>query len=249
MDLDDEQLLRYSRQIMLPQWDVAGQEKLLGARVLIVGLGGLGTVCAMYLAAAGVGHLVLVDFDAVDLTNLQRQIAHGMADIGRPKVESARATLLGLNPQVQITSIAEKLSPENIKRQVQEADVVIDACDNFATRFLINESCVREGKPLVSGAAIRFEGQVSVFFGYRADSPCYRCLYTDEGELPGTCSENGIIAPLAGVIGSMQALEALKVIAGVGVTLEGKLLVVDALHNDWRQLRLRKDPDCPVCGS
>ncbi len=247
IDLDDEQLLRYSRQIMLPQWDVAAQEKILASRVLIIGMGGLGSVCAMYLGAAGVGHLILVDFDRVDLSNLQRQIAHGMQDIGRTKVASARDTLQALNPGVQVTPLATRLSPEELLAQVRQVDAVVDACDNFATRFLVNQCCVEAGKPLISGAAIRFEGQLGVFAGHRPESPCYRCLYGDDTELPGTCAENGIIAPLVGVIGSLQALEALKVIAGIGTTLEGQLLVVDALHTEWRRLRLKKDPECPVC--
>ncbi len=247
MDMDDEQLLRYSRQIMLPQIDVAGQAKLAAARVLVLGMGGLGSPCAMYLAAAGVGHLVLVDFDHVDLSNLQRQIIHRTADIGRPKVDSARDTLIALNPQTRISTLAGRLSSEDLSRQIVQVDAVVDASDNFDTRFMINQACVTNRKPLISGAAIRFEGQLGVFQGYLPDLPCYRCLYSDEGELPGTCSENGIIAPLAGVIGSLQALETLKVITGAGRPLEGQLLVIDALTMEWRGIRLRKDPNCPVC--
>lgn len=247
--MNDEQLLRYSRQIMLPQVDVAGQRKLLESRVLIVGMGGLGSPVAMYLAAAGVGQLILADFDTVDLSNLQRQILHGSNDIGRPKVESARETLRVLNPEVKVETIIERLEGEALAKQVSEVDLVVDATDNFTTRFILNDACVAARKPLVSGAAIRMEGQVSVFHNEREDSPCYRCLYKDEGELAETCSENGVLAPVVGIIGAVQATEALKVLLGIGETLGGRLLLLDALTMEWRSLKLRKDMACPACGA
>lgn len=245
--MDDEQLLRYSRQIMLPQVGVEGQQRLLDARALIVGLGGLGSPAAMYLAAAGVGRLVLVDDDRVDLSNLQRQVIHTTEDLGRPKVHSARDTVRALNPQVEVTVIQARLEPAQLLEQVRQCDVVLDASDNFATRFAVNDACVQAGVALVSGAAIRMEGQVAVFLPDRAASPCYRCLYKDQGELEETCSENGILAPLAGIVGSIQAMEAMKVLMGLGDPLCGRLLLLDAHTMDWRTLRLPKDPRCPVC--
>jgi molybdopterin/thiamine biosynthesis adenylyltransferase len=245
--MDDNQLLRYSRQIMLPQFDIQGQETLLQARALIIGLGGLGSPIAMYLAAAGVGHLVLVDFDRVDLSNLQRQIIHSTADIDKYKTDSARETLLALNPDIQISVINRQLEREELVQQVTQADMVIDATDNFPVRFLINDVCVEKNTPLVSGAAIRTEGQVSVFLN-DGKSPCYRCLYRDENEPAATCSESGVLAPLVGIIGSIQAIEALKILTGVGEPLNGRLLFVDALTMEMRTLKLPKDPACPVCG-
>lgn len=245
--MDDEHLLRYSRQIMLPQVDVTGQERLLDSTALLIGLGGLGSPAAMYLAAAGVGHLILVDFDAVDLSNLQRQIIHCLADIGRPKVESARDTLLALNPDIKITCINKKLDAQSLADFVQQADVVLDGCDNFATRFAVNQACVEQRTPLVSGAAIRMEGQVAVFQNNRPDGPCYQCLYKDEGEEELRCSENGVLAPMVGIIGSIQATEAIKVLLDIGESLDGWVLVVDALHSDWRRLKLKQDPQCSVC--
>lgn len=247
--MDKAQLLRYIQQILLPEWGIQGQQKIAAGRVLIVGLGGLGSPVAMYLAAAGVGHLVLVDFDRVDLSNLQRQIIHHTAAIGRPKVESARDTLLKLNPAVQITTIDHALEGELLAEQVGLADVVVDASDNFATRFAINAACVARMRPLVSGAAIRTHGQVTVFNPSSEASPCYRCLYRDDEEALETCTQTGVLAPVVGVIGSIQALETLKLLAGVGISLEGRLLVWDALTMDWRTLRLRRDPYCPVCAA
>lgn len=246
--MDDEQLLRYSRQIMLPQVDIKGQQRLLDSRVLVAGLGGLGSPAAMYLAAAGVGTLVLADFDEVDLSNLQRQIAHRSADIGRPKVDSARDTLLALNPDINVIAIDGRLEGKALKEQLAATDVVVDATDNFATRFQLNEACAAARVPLVSGAAIRMEGQVSVFHHERDDSPCYRCLYRDEGELEQTCSENGVLAPVVGIIGAVQATETIKILLGIGATLGGRLLLFDALSMEWRTLRLRKDTQCPICG-
>jgi molybdopterin/thiamine biosynthesis adenylyltransferase len=246
--MNDQQLLRYSRQILLPHVDVAGQQKLSSARVLIIGLGGLGSPVATYLAAAGVGELVLVDFDTVDLSNLQRQIIHTTGSVGTPKVESARARIFELNPEVKVVTIATRLEGDALKREVSAATIVVDCTDNFKARFELNEACVRAGTPLVSGAAIRFEGQVSVFNNDGA-SPCYRCLYREEGEEELRCSENGILAPVVGVIGTLQATEVLKMIIGIGESLNGRLMIFDALTMEWRTIKLRRDPACPVCGS
>ena len=244
--MNDEQLLRYSRQIMLPQIDVSGQEKLLASRVLIIGMGGLGSPIAMYLAAAGIGHLVLVDDDVVELSNLQRQIVHGTEDIGRSKVESAQQTIHQLNPEIKVTSYAERLDTQKLSDEIAAADIVIDGTDNFTTRFALNESSVKNKTPLVSGAAIRMEGQVSVF-NKTPESPCYRCLYKDEGELDTSCSTNGVLSPVVGIIGSIQAIEAIKILLDIGETLDGKLLVLDAFTMEWRTLKLKKDPSCPIC--
>ncbi len=245
--MNDEQLLRYNRHIMLPQLGIEGQQKLRDAHVLIIGLGGLGSPASMYLASAGVGQLTLVDDDTVELTNLQRQIVHRCKNIGENKVDSARTNLLEINPDVNITTLAKRLDEKSLQQQVKLADVVLDACDNFETRFLINKVCVAQKKPLVSGAAIQFEGQVSVFDSRQPDSPCYSCLYPATGEDNATCSENGILAPVVGIIGSTQALEAIKIICGIGKPVIGKLLLLDALSLQWRSMNLKKDPDCPVC--
>lgn len=246
--LNDDQLLRYSRQIMLPEVDLEGQEKLLAAKVLVLGLGGLGSPVAMYLAAAGVGNLVLADFDTVDLSNLQRQIVHTQARIGVNKAESAAQTLRALNPEVQIECITHHLDADALTELVQDMTLVVDCTDSFATRFALNAACAKAKVPLVSGAAIRLEGQVAVFDFRQQDAPCYRCLY-EESEEDLTCAANGVLAPLVGVIGSMQALEAIKLIAGFGVSLAGKLLVFDARYSQWRELRLARDPECPVCAN
>jgi adenylyltransferase/sulfurtransferase len=245
--MDDPQLLRYSRQILLPQIGLEGQQRLLSARVLIIGVGGLGSPVAMYLAASGVGHLVLVDYDMVELSNLQRQIAHTTERLGMHKVTSAQRALAALNPEVQVTAIAGQLDPEALEEQVRQADAVVDCSDNFATRFALNRVCVANRTPLISGAAIRLEGQVTVFRADRADSPCYRCLYRDMDELGESCSQTGVLAPLVGIIGSVQATETIKVLLDIGETLAGRLLVLDALNMEWRSIKLRKDPDCPVC--
>lgn len=245
--MNDQQLLRYSRQIMLPDVDIEGQEKLLAARVLIIGLGGLGSPVAMYLAAAGAGHLVLADFDTVDLSNLQRQIAHTTDRIGQTKVESAAKALRELNPDVQITCITQALDTESLALQIANVDVVVDCCDNFTTRFAVNAACVVAKVPLVSGAAIRLEGQVAVFDNRDPNCPCYRCLYDEESEENTTCAANGVLAPLVGIIGSMQALETIKLIVGFGKTLAGKLLIFDARYSQWRELKLPKDKNCPTC--
>jgi adenylyltransferase/sulfurtransferase len=247
--MDDPTLLRYSRQILLPQVGAEGQQRLADSRALIIGLGGLGSPAAMYLAAAGVGRLAIADDDRVDLSNLQRQIVHRTHAIGRAKTDSARETLAGLNPLVEIITLSQRLSDAALDEQVAAADVVLDCSDNFATRFAINAACVRQRTPLISGAAIRLEGQIAVFRPERDDSPCYRCLYKDEAELDETCTQTGVLAPLVGIIGSMQAMEAMKVLLDLGETLTGRLLLLDAERMEWRSLRLTKDPQCPVCGS
>jgi len=246
--LKDEQLLRYSRQIMLPEVEIAGQEAWLNASVLIVGVGGLGSPVSMYLAAAGVGKLVLVDDDVVELTNLQRQIVHNTDTIGMSKVESARQTIAALNPDTEIVAIPKRLSDQQLAEQIADVDLVLDCTDNFSTRFAVNDACVQHKKPLVSGAAIRLEGQVAVFDSRQEDAPCYRCLYREGSDENLTCSESGVLAPLVGIIGSVQAMEALKVLAEVGEPLVGKLLLLDGRYMDWRSLKLRRDPECPCCG-
>lgn len=235
---------------MLPQMDIAGQQRLMQSHALIIGLGGLGSPVAMYLASAGVGQLTLVDFDTVDLSNLQRQIVHRHSDIGRAKVDSAADTLHALNPEIKINTLDKKLTDEALAQAVRQADVVIDACDNFATRFAINQACVSTHTPLVSGAAIRLEGQVSVFPNTpdeASNAPCYRCLYDDIPEAEARCSETGVLAPLVGIIGSIQATEALKLLSGLGTSLAGRLLTLDASTLEFREIRLRRDPQCPIC--
>jgi molybdopterin-synthase adenylyltransferase len=244
--MDDSQLLRYSRQILLPEIGIEGQQRLRDASALIIGVGGLGSPAAMYLAAAGMGRLELVDDDRVDLSNLQRQIAHTTAAIDEPKVASAKRTLEALNPEVDVVTQAHRLDDRALAEAVARATVVLDCSDNFATRFAVNAACQAAARPLVSGAAIRWEGQVAVF-GAVPGGPCYRCLYSEDGVDDMRCSENGVAAPLVGVIGSMQALEALKLVCGAGEGLHGRLLVFDGLRLQWRELRLRRDPACPVC--
>lgn len=245
--MNDNQLLRYSRQIMLPQVDIEGQQKLLAANVLIIGAGGLGSPAAIYLAAAGVGNIVIYDNDVVDLSNLQRQIAHHTADIGADKVISTRQTLNQLNPDIQVRAVKQRLEGEQLELEVSQADVVLDCSDNFSTRFAINNACVKQQTPLVSGAAIRFEGQVTVFTPGQNDSPCYNCLYSSDGEELQNCATNGVIAPVTGVVGSVQALEAMKLIMNIGETLTGRLLLLDGLTMEWNTMKLRKNPNCPTC--
>ncbi|WP_029147798.1 molybdopterin-synthase adenylyltransferase MoeB [Methylophilus sp. 5] len=248
--MQDDLLLRYSRHIMLPQIEYAGQEKLTQSHALIVGAGGLGAPVAMYLAAAGVGTLTICDFDQVDLTNLQRQIIHTTASVGQNKALSARATIAGLNPEVKVNVETIRLSAEALAGGVSVADVVIDCSDNFATRYLLNELCFKHKTPLVSGAAIRFEGQLSVFDFRHDESPCYHCLYPDVGDDQALrCADNGVFAPLVGMIGTAQAAEALKVLLNIGHTMQGRLLLLDALSAEWRTIRLKKDSSCTVCGS
>jgi molybdopterin/thiamine biosynthesis adenylyltransferase len=245
--MNDDQLLRYSRQIMLPQVDFAGQEKLLASRALVIGAGGLGSPAAMYLAAAGIGQLAIADHDVVDLSNLQRQLLHRNSDIGRAKTASARDTLLSINPDIQITALPVSLQDAALDEQVRLADVVLDCSDNFATRFSVNAACVNQRTPLVSGAAIRMQGQLAVFDSRKENSPCYSCLYKEGEDAEQTCAETGVLAPLVGIIGSMQALEAIKLILSVGNSLAGRLVVFDGLQHEWRTLKLLRDPACPVC--
>lgn len=247
--LTDEQLLRYSRQIMLPDVEINGQETWLNSSVLVLGLGGLGSPVAMYLAAAGVGELVLVDDDEVELSNLQRQIAHHTKRIGQPKVDSARNTVAALNPDVKVRTIYSRLNETELNSLVATVDLVVDCTDNFTTRFAINRACFSHKKPLVSGAAIRMEGQVAVYDPVNPESPCYQCLYKEGEDENLTCSESGVLSPVVGIIGSIQALEALKVLASVGKSLAGRLMLLDAKTMEWRTLKLRKDPKCKVCSS
>lgn len=247
--MQDDLLLRYSRHIMLPQIEYAGQEKLTQSHALIIGAGGLGAPVAMYLAAAGVGTLTICDFDQVDLTNLQRQIIHTTSAVGQNKALSAQATIASLNPEITVHVETTRLSEEALAVRVAAADVVIDCSDNFATRYLLNQLCFNHKTPLVSGAAIRFEGQLSVFDFRHDESPCYHCLYPDVGDDQELrCADNGVFAPLVGMIGTAQAAEALKILLNIGQTMEGKLLLLDALSAEWRTIRLKKDASCAVCG-
>jgi len=246
--MDDETLLRYSRQILLPEIDIDGQQRLLASSAAVFGLGGLGSPVALYLAAAGVGRLVLVDFDQVELSNLQRQIIHHTSDLGRLKVDSARDSIQAINPQVQVETIPRVLEGAELDALVSRVDVVVAGTDNFPTRFALNAACYAARKPLVSGAAIRFEGQVSVYYPGANDSPCYRCLYDDGGGVNESCTQTGVVAPLLGIVGSIQALETLKVLMNVGTVLKGRLLLLDALHMEWHSMRFQRDPACPVCG-
>ena len=246
--MDDAQLLRYSRHILLSELGPDAQERFAAARALVVGIGGLGNPAAHFLAAAGIGALTLCDADDVDLTNLQRQILYATADIGRAKVDAAAARLAAINPEVRIERVATRVGDAELARLVDNADVVLDCSDNFATRHAINRACVRARKPLVSGAALRFDGQIAVFDARDSASPCYHCLFGEGDELEETrCATMGVFAPLVGIVGAAQAGEALKLIAGVGETLAGRLLIVDALTMQWRDLRVPRDPACPVC--
>jgi thiazole biosynthesis adenylyltransferase ThiF len=247
----EEQIKRYARHIILPEVGGKGQEKLLNSKVLVIGAGGLGSPAILYLAAAGVGTIGIVDFDVVDLSNLQRQIIHNTERVGTPKVESARRTVEMLNPDVKVITYNTRISKENIMDIIKDYDVVLDGTDNFPTRFLINDACYFAGKPLVSAAMLRFEGQVSVFdFRNKEKSPCYRCLFPEPpppGLVP-SCQEAGILGSIGGIMGCIQATEAIKLILGIGEPLVGKLLIMDALSMDFRKVKLRKDPNCPLCG-
>ncbi len=247
INFNDEQLLHYSRQIMLPHFGIEGQHKLQNAHVLIMGVGGLGSPAAMYLAAAGIGTLTLVDFDTVDSSNLQRQIIHNVNSIGKSKVDSAKDTLQNINQEVTIHNINERLTLDQLKQKINKVNCVIDATDNFASRFLINRACVSQKIALVSAAAIQYEGQISVFNLSQENSACYSCLYAEGGSENTNCSDNGILAPVVGILGSMQALEAIKLICNIGETLQNRLLIFDALALQWRTMKLNKDPNCPVC--
>ena len=232
---------------MLPEIDVDGQERIKKSKVLLVGLGGLGSPVSIYLAAAGVGDLVIVDFDKVDLSNLQRQILHKTKDINRLKIDSAKEHLLELNPEINIRSINKKLSSDDLINEAKKSNVIIDASDNFNTRFLLNKISVKSKIPLVSGAAIRFEGQVTVFNPLQKSSPCYRCLYSEDVSSEESCTANGVFAPLLGIVGSIQANEALKLILNLGESIQGKLLLIDALNMEFNEIFLNKDPSCPIC--
>jgi molybdopterin-synthase adenylyltransferase len=247
--MNDAQLLRYSRHILLDEIGIEGQERLLHAHALVVGIGGLGSPAALYLAASGVGKLTLYDGDAADLTNLQRQIAHRTDSIGTNKAVSAERTIASLNPEITVIAHVGRLEGDALWIEVQCADVVLDCSDNFATRHAINRACVAHRKPLISGAAIRFDGQVAVFDLRDSDSACYECLFPEGGEAEETrCAVMGIFAPLVGIIGSVQAAEALKVLLHAGQSLNGRLVLVNALSMEWRAVTLRKDPRCRVCG-
>ncbi|MFT5988190.1 MAG: molybdopterin/thiamine biosynthesis adenylyltransferase [Marinobacter psychrophilus] len=247
--LSDDELLRYSRQILMPNFDIAGQQALKSARVLIVGSGGLGCPVALYLGAAGVGHLTLVDDDHIEVANLQRQIAFETAQLGESKAERLADRIRGINPLITVDVIRQRLEGEDFDAPVTQASLVLDCCDNFNTRFALNRACLKASVPLVSGAAIRGEGQISVYDSRQPQSPCYHCLYPEQGNEDLTCSEAGVIAPLVGMIGAAQAMEAIKVISGVGKTLVGRLLIVDAWSMEWREMKLAKDPACPVCNN
>lgn len=246
--MNDEQLLRYSRHILLPQIGIEGQEKLRAARVLVLGAGGLGSPVALYLASAGIGTLALADGDTVDLTNLQRQILHRTDAVGRRKVDSGAATLAGLNPDCHVEPLHERLVGERLDQEVAAADVVVDCCDNFATRHAVNRACVAQRKPLVSGAAIRFDGQVAVFDTRRTDAPCYHCLFPEAEDVEEVrCATMGVFAPLTGIVGATQAAEALKLLIGCGEPLAGRLLLLDGLAMEWRSIAVPRDPGCVVC--
>lgn len=247
--MTDDELLRYSRQILLPELDVAGQEKLRAATALIVGAGGLGSPVVLYLAAAGIGRLILVDHDVVDLSNLQRQIAHRTDTIGQAKVMSAATMARQLNPHCEVTTVAEQLAAGNVDQWLPQADVIVDCSDNFAVRFLLNRASVQHRIPLVSGAAIRMDGQLSVYDPRQADSPCYRCLYDETGNEDLRCVSNGVLAPIVGIVGSIQATETIKVLTGMGTPLVGRLLLLDGLRMQFREIRLNKNKSCPVCGA
>ena len=246
--MNDDQLLRYSRHIMLPELDIEGQEQLLAAHALVIGMGGLGAPLALYLAAAGVGKLTIVDDDRVEASNLQRQIIHTTEDIGRTKVASAKTSLAELNPGCVVTAIEQRIEGKELEELVRNADIVLDGTDNFVTRYAINAACVASNTPLVSGAAIRWEGQVAVFDFRDATAPCYACLHPDVGATSDlSCADNGVAAPVVGLIGSMQALEALKLLTGTGESLSGYVLVMDAKFQQWQKLKLSKSKNCEVC--
>ncbi|MFQ5468731.1 MAG: ThiF family adenylyltransferase [Gammaproteobacteria bacterium] len=246
--LSDAQIERYSRHILLPEMDISGQEKLVESHALLIGAGGLGSPAAIYLVASGLGELTICDDDRVDLSNLQRQIVHSTVDVGKPKVRSAKETLNALNPEVRINCIAHRLYEKELNDIVESVDAVVDASDNFTTRFAVNRACVETGTPLISGAVIRTKGQLAVFNKKVVDGPCYQCLYDSDAEDPSeNCSEQGVFAPLAGVIGSMMACETIKIITGIGKPAYGRLTLFDAENLQYRSVNTRGDPDCPIC--
>ena len=245
----DEQLLRYSRHILLEEWGVEGQERVINAHALVIGAGGLGSPVALYLASAGVGHITLVDHDTVDVTNLQRQIAHTDARVGQLKVASLKTAMLQINPDIQIDAHALKADAAHLDGWVSQADVVLDCTDNFATRHAINAACVTHRKPLVSGAALRLDGQLAVYDTQQSNAPCYACVFPPTQDFEEErCATMGVLAPLVGVIGSLQATEALKILSGMGSTLHGQLMMFNAQHMEWQTLQTHRNIDCPVCG-
>jgi molybdopterin/thiamine biosynthesis adenylyltransferase len=248
--MNDNQLLRYSRHILLDEIGIEGQQKLLDAHVLVIGAGGLGSPAALYLASGGVGHITLVDDDEVDLTNLQRQVMHTTARIGKPKALSGKEALLAINPDIEVTALCERADRERLRELVRSATVVVDCCDNFATRHAVNRACFEAGVPLVSGAVIRFDGQLSVYDPRTQDSPCYACLFPEDGKFEdAACSTMGVFAPLVGVVGAMQAAEAMKLIAGAGQSLAGRLLLLDGRSMEWTSIAIARNENCQVCSS
>lgn len=248
--MNDDLLLRYSRHILLPQIGIEGQERIVAGHALVIGAGGLGSPATLYLATAGAGTITIADGDVVDLTNLQRQILHTIASVGTPKVASARDTIARYNPEVNVIALQERAEGERLDALVAQADVVLDCCDNFNTRHAVNRACVKYKKPLVSGAAIRFDGQVSVFDMRDASAPCYHCLFPEGQEVEELrCAVTGVFAPITGIIGAVQAAEALKVLSGTGDTLKGRLLLLDGLSMEWRSVNVKRDAGCAVCGS
>ncbi|WP_417446375.1 HesA/MoeB/ThiF family protein [Kangiella sp.] len=244
--LTEQELIHYSRHIILPQIDEDGQEKIKQSKVLVIGMGGLGAPVAMYLAAAGVGHLYIADHDQVERSNLQRQIVHNLGSIGLNKVDSAKATLESLNPWIQVTTLPLKIKDKDLDELLSQVDVVVDCCDNFETRFAVNRAAVKHKKPLVSGAAIRFEGQLAVF-NYTDVSPCYQCLYQPDIQLDENCLDQGVLSPVVGTIGTLQATEVLKILTGAGKVSDGQLLIYDALNGDFSKIKVTKDINCPIC--
>ena len=248
--MNDDQLLRYSRHILLDEIGIDGQQQLLASQVLIIGAGGLGCPAALYLGSAGVGCITIIDDDRVDATNLQRQIAHSTARIGLLKVDSVREAVAAINPDVKVVCVAQRANNELLDVLVQQADVVLDCSDNFATRHAINRACVKHGKPLVSGAAMRFDGQIAVYDARRADSPCYACVFPETEQAPeANCATMGVFAPLVGVVGAVQAAEALKLLCGVGQPLTGRLLMLDGKFMQWSEMALSRNESCSVCGA
>jgi molybdopterin/thiamine biosynthesis adenylyltransferase len=248
--MNDDQLLRYSRHILLEEIGIEGQQRILDSSALIIGAGGLGSPVALYLGSAGVGHITLVDHDTVDVTNLQRQIAHNMDRVGQAKTGSAAAAIAAINPEVRVDAVTARADAALLDRLVAQADVVLDCCDNFATRHAVNAACVKHRKPLVSGAAIRFDGQISVFDPRSQTSPCYACVFPPDDNFEETrCATLGVFAPLVGIIGSMQAAEALKLLSGAGSTLAGRLLMLEGRSMEWNEVRLPRNPGCAVCAA
>ena len=248
--MDDRQRLRYSRHLLLNEFGEEAQERLLAANALVIGAGGLGSAALLYLAASGIGHITVCDGDKVDLTNLQRQVVHRNESIGKPKAASAASTLAAINPEIRIEALDERAGPDRLMALVRAADVVLDCSDNFATRHALNRACVAHRKPLVSGAGLRFDGQIAVFDLRREDAPCYHCLFAEDARAEEErCATLGVFAPLVGVVGTLQAMEAIKLVTGVGETLAGRLVLFDALASRWHEVRLARDPHCRVCGA